>query len=454
MSAQYNCQRCHLPLVIDSSLTNLTKAQGHLLTSGRLGYGRDRDDNGEKLLGNPPFIPAERQRRLDRSTSNVREPALVDWRSDGDSFVILPQFEGQDEEREDDDDVEDKIVSTRVKMLSSIFNLLSSKGDLDYPVCGECAKLLIESMKLQYDQVIKERDAYVQFLQKLENRPGQDTGKLQDTMDHINDLKGKEGDLLKELQGLEAENDQLDDEIVSLEKELETIDKEEQQFQMELNRQAIEVDELIKERDTVTAEYKFNLLQLEKLRKTNVYSDTFNISHDGPFATINGLRLGSLDGIRVPWREINSALGQVILLLATITTRLNFKLVGYKLKPMGSTSKIEKYEPDPSNPSKPKVTILEAYSSGDYQIERLFNHSNLDNSLVAILDILSQISNHLQKYDTNIELPYKMVNHKIGEASIRLGSKVADDEWTSACKFLLTNTKWILAYSSAHIPLR
>ena len=33
--------------------------------------------------------------------------------------------------------------------------------------------------------------------------------------------------------------------------------------------------------------------QLEKLKKTNVYNDTFRIWHDGPFGTINGIYLSS-----------------------------------------------------------------------------------------------------------------------------------------------------------------
>jgi beclin 1 len=34
--------------------------------------------------------------------------------------------------------------------------------------------------------------------------------------------------------------------------------------------------------------------QLEKLKKSNVFNDAFNIWHDGAFGTINGLRLGKL----------------------------------------------------------------------------------------------------------------------------------------------------------------
>lgn len=150
------------------------------------------------------------------------------------------------------------------------------------------------------------------------------------------------------------------------------------------------------------------------------------------------MRLGSIDSCRVPWQEINAALGHLVLLMATVSSRLNLKLQGYRLKPMGSTSRIEKYERDLSNPSKPKVTILEVYSSGEYQIERLFTHSKLDNAMIALLEIVSQIATKLKELDSNIDLPYKMSKDKIGDASIRLSSKTANEEWTGACKFLLT----------------
>ncbi|MCG8711181.1 hypothetical protein JHU04_004582, partial [Brenneria sp. 4F2] len=88
--------------------------------------------------------------------------------------------------------------------------------------------------------------------------------------------------------------------------------------------------------------YELTLNNLDKLRKINIYNETFKISHEGPFGVINGLRIGGFDNATVPWNEINAALGQIILLLATISARLKMKLEGYKLQPMGSFSTISK----------------------------------------------------------------------------------------------------------------
>jgi hypothetical protein len=70
--------------------------------------------------------------------------------------------------------------------------------------------------------------------------------------------------------------------------------------------------------------------QLDKLKVTNVYNDTFHIWHDGHFGTINSFRLGRLPSQPVDWNEINAAWGQATLLLHTIAKKLNFKFSQYE----------------------------------------------------------------------------------------------------------------------------
>ena len=50
---------------------------------------------------------------------------------------------------------------------------------------------------------------------------------------------------------------------------------------------------------SVKAAYAHDSAILEKLERTNVYNDAFNIGHDGVFGTINGLRLGRIGGVTV-----------------------------------------------------------------------------------------------------------------------------------------------------------
>ena len=66
-----------------------------------------------------------------------------------------------------------------------------------------------------------------------------------------------------------------------------------------------------------------------RLKRTNVFDDAFHISYDGHFATINGFRLGRLPSQPVEWAETSAALGQVLLLLATMARHTGYKFQKY-----------------------------------------------------------------------------------------------------------------------------
>jgi beclin 1 len=231
--------------------------------------------------------------------------------------------------------------------------------------------------------------------------------------------------------------------------------------------------------------------QLELLQRTNVYNDTFFISHDGIFGTINGLRLGRLPNHSVDWSEINAAWGQTLLLLQTIAERLSFSFHGYKLRPLGSTSRIEKLEysqeqsdvsrtPAPRAVAPSKIIQLELYSSGA-SFERIFHARRYDQAMVAFLECLSQVGKHVEKTSTpsrdsskpaasrqtstagtsaignhSLKLPYAIDGDRIWardrpdeSVSIKLGVGFSSDEnFTKACKYVLTCCKYLLAHVS------
>jgi beclin 1 len=219
-------------------------------------------------------------------------------------------------------------------------------------------------------------------------------------------------------------------------------------------------------RDSINLQYDHDTQLLEKLQRTNVYNDTFCISHDGKFGTINGLRLGRLSNVPVDWPEINAAWGHTLLLLQTVADRLGYKFEGYELQPMGSTSRIIRYEqissstsrtgsqrPD-SNTRPPKRHILELYSSGDMPLGLTFMHRRFDIAMVAFLECMRQLGAFVEAESAKtsesgrgLALPYKIDGEKIGDVSIKLGI-AQDDAWSRACKFTLTCCKFLLAHAS------
>jgi len=242
------------------------------------------------------------------------------------------------------------------------------------------------------------------------------------------------------------------------------LDIEEEKFWASRNAFAMKLAEFQNVRDSVNLQYDHDSQQLEKLQRTNVYNDTFCISHDGKFGTINGLRLGRLSNVPVDWPEINAAWGHTVLLLATVADRLGFKFEGYELQPMGSTSRIIRYDyPSPSSSRtgsqrasarQPKKSILELYSSGDMPLGLTFLHRKFDVAMEAFLECMRQLgafvereSARMSENGRGLSLPYKIEKDKIGDVSIKLGI-TQDDAWSRACKFTLTCCKFLLAHAS------
>jgi len=60
-------------------------------------------------------------------------------------------------------------VSSRLKISAKLFDAISGRSDIDYPVCTECADILLEMMSGKQVEVKKERDGYLEFLKGLQN---------------------------------------------------------------------------------------------------------------------------------------------------------------------------------------------------------------------------------------------------------------------------------------------
>jgi beclin 1 len=354
---------------------------------------------------------------------------------------------------------ENKAMSHEMERVSRLFEILSARSDIDHPICVECTELLVDGLQKRLEAATRERDAYVGFLKQVQVEVPTEE-EIEESRNNLENARQEEAAAIEELIKLEKEKAQIDDEIADLEEEASALDLEEEQFWRSRNAFAIKLAEFQNERDSVNLKYDHDSQQLEKLQRTNVYNDTFCISHDGSFGTINGLRLGRLSNVPVDWPEINAAWGHTLLLLATVAEKLGFKFEGYELQPMGSTSRIIKIDyPSPaasrSGPPRrnaaPKRSILELYSSGDMPLGLTFMHRKFDNAMVAFLECMRQLGAFVEQETARagrpLKLPYKIDGDKIDDVSIRLGL-AQDDLWSKACKFTLTCCKFLLAHAS------
>lgn len=456
-------------------------------------------------------LPQERKERYERAAKQglapvhkrVIPPPKSPNANPGMSFIEVTESQiipSENTRRRDDSKVaekdqvptdQDSALSWQLYRQERLFSILSAHSDIDHPICVECSSLLLASLNSKLTAATRERDAYASFLKNLQQAASKHKDEEASVNKELAALQKEEEAAYNDLLQLEEQKRQLENELADLEEENKSLEQEEETFWQSRNvfnerQHSIEVENI-----SLQQKLAHDQRQLELLQRTNVYNDTFFISHDGIFGTINGLRLGRLPNHSVDWSEINAAWGQTLLLLQTIAERLSFSFHGYKLRPLGSTSRIEKleYSQEQSDNSRnpttramapTKITQLELYSSGA-SLERIFHARRYDQAMVAFLDCLSQVGKHVEKTSTSsrdsnkpvasrqastagtstvgnhsLKLPYAIDDDKIWardrpdeKVSIKLGVGFSSDEnFTKACKYVLTCCKYLLAHVS------
>ncbi|KAI1827179.1 autophagy protein Apg6-domain-containing protein [Xylaria intraflava] len=492
------CQKCRAPLKLDGSLADLNPAAFDLLVASSAQQPPKRPHSTHVSFPNE-FERRALYNRVARNSgpATFRKQGNA-LRSDGHprdssamSFVLLTESQvnppglmtpqeqpGVNRQRRASSSTGhhadgNASLPHEAERINKLFEILSARSDIDHPVCVECTEMLVDGLQKRLDSTIRERDAYASFLKQVQaDVPTEED--VAESKRALAQAKKEEEESMKELLKLEREKAALDEEIMALEEESQKLDAQEEEFWRERNTFASKLIEFQNERDSVNSKFDHDSQLLTKLQRANVYNDTFSIHHDGNFATINGLRLGKLSSKPVDWPEINAAWGQALLLVVTVADKLGYKFVdGYEPLPMGSTSKIIKYDyASPSSsrlgahrtgpPPAPKKSVLDLYCTGDLPLQMLWNRS-FDKGMVAFLELIRQLGAFVHEqtktdtgthaYSANpLVLPYKIEGDKIGDDrighfSIRLG--ITNDEgWTKACKFALTCCKFLIAHTS------
>ncbi|OBZ70554.1 Beclin-1 [Grifola frondosa] len=332
-------------------------------------------------------------------------------------------------------------LSHHLRSTLRLFNLLSSRTDLDHPLCSECSHILLQSLTRQLEETKKERDGYIAFekeVRKEKEREGEGVNKVE-AESRIDKLKEEERLAVEQLKSAEREREQLEEELKSLELEEKNLEEEEAEFWRQHNAHILKSAEQASQLASLRAAYAADSATLEKLERTNVYNDAFCIGHDGVFGTINGLRLGRVPGVPVEWAEINAAWGQTLLLLYTVARKLGYTFENYRLVPMGSFSRIEKTTGD-------KATY-ELYGSGDLHFGRLLHNRRFDFAMVAFLDCLKQLVDYVKSQDPQVDFPHQIVKDKIGEASVKQQFS-QEEAWTRALRHVLLALKILLKWTT------
>ena len=367
---------------------------------------------------------------------------------------------------------EGMVLSADMERANRLFEIMSSRSDIDHPICVECTSMLVEGLEQRLEVASKERDAYVTFLKSLQNDDRTDA-ELQASRETLAKAQKDEEDATNELL-LEAEKREVEAEMAALKTDLAASAKEVDDFCIQDNLFSLRLHTALNRQSSIATSLAHDTKQLHLLQRTNVHNDTFSISHDGIFGTINSLRLGRQASHPVDWPEINAAWGHALLLLATVARSVGYKFKGYELAPMGSTSSIIQVG---EKGKKRKLELWTQAGAGDMILGLTFMHRKFDAAMVAFLECLKQLGDFVEVQSRNtmeqqrvgslgsrdgspavigtagrrrekgLQLPYLIEGDKIGGYSIRLGV-AQDDGWSSACKYVLTCCKYLLAHVS------
>lgn len=259
-----------------------------------------------------------------------------------------------------------------------------------------------------------------------------------------------------------------------------------------------ENDALKAQRASLAKSVETNEAILARLNATNVLFDVFSIGHEGSssssssnassrkqpsgsgLATINGLRFGRISagssssspgGKTVDWNEVNAAWGQVALLMETLRLRIggnpprSFR--GWKIRPKGSTSYLDKVSAAPASttPGEQRGEAVDGSTTEDAHelyhpnswasLTRVLHFRRFDAAMVAVLDCTAQLFAWAEDEARSESIaataghgfgssptPPRMVHvingEKIGDVSIRLvGAFTSEENWSRALKYLL-----------------
>ncbi|XP_061565168.1 beclin-1 [Cololabis saira] len=425
------CQRCCQPLKLDTSFNVLDRLTIHELTAPLVTVTPSRQADSSSSPGDRPPEEAFVENKQDGVSRKYIPPARMMSTESANSFTLIG-------DASDGGTMEN--LSRRLKVTSDLFDIMSGQTDVDHPLCEECTDTLLDHLDTQLNITENECQNYKQCLELLSNLRVEEEETLLAELQH---LKEEEEALVQGLEAVEEQRAAVAQDLTQSKIQSLQLDTEEQQYQKEYSefkRQQLELDDELK---SVDNQMRYCQIQLDRLKKTNVFNATFHIWHSGQFGTINNFRLGRLPSVPVEWNEINAAWGQTVLLLHALANKMGLRFQRYRLVPYGNHSYLESLTD--------KSKELPLYCSGGL---RFFWDNKFDHAMVAFLDCVQQFKEEVEKGDTGFCLPYRMDVEKGkiedtggsgGSYSIKTQFN-SEEQWTKALKFMLTNLKWGLAW--------
>lgn len=126
-------------------------------------------------------------------------------------------------------------LSHHLHSTQRLLKLLTTRTDIDHPLCAECTHGLLSALERQLEETKRERDGYIAFekeVRKEKEREGRgagvDAAKVKEDMERkIELLREEERLAVEQLKQAEREREQLEDEMRALDLEEKVLEEEE-----------------------------------------------------------------------------------------------------------------------------------------------------------------------------------------------------------------------------------
>ncbi|XP_005078297.2 beclin-2 [Mesocricetus auratus] len=322
--------------------------------------------------------------------------------------------------------------------------VLSGQKDVDHPLCVDCMDNLLTQVDAQIALVESDNQKYRSFLER-ESLVSEEEREATHTelCAELRDLEQEEARLALELKDIDHHHARIAAELRAAQAESKELNQQKEQYLMDYAALKMGQLELMDQLSSVETQLEYAQKQLQHLEKANIFNITFTISDEGPLGIINNFRLGCIPGIQVGWDEINAAWGQTALLLFSLAKTVGLQFQRYQLVPCGDHSYLRSLNGDGE---------LLLFSDGS---QNIFLDNKYDRGMKAFLDCLQQFVDEAEKTEC-LFLPYRVhVNEGLMEDATGSGECVSirthlntKDQWAKALKFMLTDLKVILAWTS------
>jgi beclin len=120
-------------------------------------------------------------------------------------------------------------LSHHLRSTLRLLNLISSRTDIDHPLCAECTHILLSSLTRQLDETKKERDGYIAFEKEVRREKEREKDNLspREAERKIVHLMDEERSAIEQLKAAERDREELDKELRALELEDKALEEEE-----------------------------------------------------------------------------------------------------------------------------------------------------------------------------------------------------------------------------------